>query len=137
LWRVLKPGGVLVISETPNNYYPKEGHTTGLWLNHWLPSTWAHRRACKRGRFAGHRGDWITSGWRGLGYYELRRGVPGSLPVDTGDHTSTAPLTLSPGSPRLADRSVSDLDAEEGLETPTSSTGQPLHLLAKGKALSG
>jgi ubiquinone/menaquinone biosynthesis C-methylase UbiE len=37
LWRVLKSGGVLIINETPNKYFPKETHTTGLWFNHWLP----------------------------------------------------------------------------------------------------
>ena len=34
-WEVLRPGGVLVITETPNRFWPKETHTTGgRW---WLP----------------------------------------------------------------------------------------------------
>jgi len=77
LWRVLSPGGHLMVNETPNKYFPKEVHTTHLWFNHCLPSRIAHRRAVRRGRFPATRTDWISSGWRGLGYYELTRSCPG------------------------------------------------------------
>ena len=60
-----------MINETPNRYFPKEHHTTHLWFNHWLPSSLAYRRALARGRFDSRRTDWDSSGWRGLGYYEL------------------------------------------------------------------
>jgi SAM-dependent methyltransferase len=73
LWRVLAPGGHLMINETPNKYFPKELHTTDLWFNHWLPRSVAHRRAVRSGRFDSRRTDWDSSGWRGLGYYELVR----------------------------------------------------------------
>ncbi|BES69343.1 hypothetical protein RE428_03610 [Marinobacter nanhaiticus D15-8W] len=77
LWRVLAPGGYLLINETPNKYFPKETHTTGLWFNHWLPRSVAYRRALRRGRFDPDRRDWESSGWRGLGYYELVRPLNG------------------------------------------------------------
>lgn len=77
LWRVLRVGGVLIINETPNKYFPKEMHTTGLWFNHWLTKQLAYRRAIRRGRFAQERTDWDSSGWRGLGYLELTHAISG------------------------------------------------------------
>ena len=71
LWRVLRPGGVLIVNETPNKYFPKEKHTTRLWFNHWLPGDVARRRAIRRGRWSKDRDDWDSSGWRGVGYLEL------------------------------------------------------------------
>ena len=39
MWRVLKPGGHLIINETPNKYLPIDYHTTGgLWFVPWLAS---------------------------------------------------------------------------------------------------
>jgi 2-polyprenyl-3-methyl-5-hydroxy-6-metoxy-1,4-benzoquinol methylase len=77
LWRLVSPGGHLMINETPNKYLPKETHTTNLWLNHWLPKNMAHRRAVRRKRFAPERVDWDSSGWRGLGYFELIAPITG------------------------------------------------------------
>jgi len=77
LWRLVALGGHLMISETPNKYWPKDTHTTGLWFNHWLPIDVAHRRAVRRGRFNPDRRDWSTSGWRGMGYRELVRPIGG------------------------------------------------------------
>lgn len=73
IWRVLSPGGHFMVSETPNQYFPRDIHTTSLWFNHWLPSGIARRRAIRRGRFDARRTDWSTSGWRGVGYFELVR----------------------------------------------------------------
>jgi SAM-dependent methyltransferase len=78
VWRVLAPGGHLMIAETPNAYYPKDEHTTHLWLNHWLPEQLAHDRAVRAGAFRADRDDWATSGWRGAGYYELVRPLAGA-----------------------------------------------------------
>jgi hypothetical protein len=60
-----------MINETPNKYFPKDVHTTHLWFNQYLPSDIARRRAVQRGRFDANRTDWASSGWRGLGFYEL------------------------------------------------------------------
>ena len=70
VWRVLAPSGHLIINETPNKYFPKDKHTTRLWFVPWLPCSAARRWAIFRGRFAADR-DWRTSGWRGVGYYEI------------------------------------------------------------------
>jgi len=75
LWRILAPDGHLMVSETPNKYFPKEIHTTSLWFNHWLPRSLAHRRAVRRRRFDPNRADWDSSGWRGLGYFELVKSI--------------------------------------------------------------
>ena len=75
LWRLVSEGGYLMINETPNKYFPKEVHTTGLWWNHWLPRSLAHWRAIRRRRFDARRTDWDSSGWRGLGYFELVRSL--------------------------------------------------------------
>lgn len=73
MWRVLSPGGHLIVSETPNKYLPVDFHTTGgLWLLPWLPRSLARHYAIWRGRWDDRR-DWASSGWRGLGYYELTR----------------------------------------------------------------
>jgi 2-polyprenyl-3-methyl-5-hydroxy-6-metoxy-1,4-benzoquinol methylase len=77
LWRVVSRGGHLMVTETPNKYWPKDNHTTGLWFNHWLPRETARRRAVRRGRFRATRDDWKSSGWRGLGYGELVRPISG------------------------------------------------------------
>ncbi len=71
MWRLVSPGGHLMINETPNKYFPKEIHTTNLWFNHWLPEPLAYKRAIRLKRFARKRKDWNSSGWRGLGYFEI------------------------------------------------------------------
>jgi SAM-dependent methyltransferase len=72
LWRVLAPGGHLIVSETPNKYLPLDYHTTHLWGVPWLPKRLSRAYAIWRGRYDLRR-DWEHSGWRGLGYYELIR----------------------------------------------------------------
>jgi SAM-dependent methyltransferase len=82
IWRVLRPGGTLFINETPNKYLPWDYHTTGgLWFVPWLPSGVARRYAIWRGRYKPGE-DWAHSGWRGLGYYELTRAIPGRFRVE-------------------------------------------------------
>ena len=88
LWRVLAPGGHLIINETPNKYLPLDLHTTGgLWLVPWMPSRIARRYAVWRGRFKAD-SDWATSGWRGVGYYEITRALSGSF-RPLGEHSKT------------------------------------------------
>lgn len=72
VWRVIARGGMLLLNETPNSYYPREVHTTGLWFNGWLPEKAAYRRAVRRGRYQHGPEMWRGSGWRGLGWHELR-----------------------------------------------------------------
>lgn len=77
LWRLVSAGGYLMVNETPNKYLPKELHTTKLWFNHWLPKKIAYRRAVCEQRFAPDRTDWDSSGWRGVGYFELVASLSG------------------------------------------------------------
>ncbi len=37
MWRLLAPGGNLLILETPNRLWPKDAHTTDLWLVPYMP----------------------------------------------------------------------------------------------------
>lgn len=74
MWRVLSKNGYLIVNETPNKYFPIDKHTTGLWFVPWLPSLAARRYAIFRNRFSRNQ-DWNTSGWRGISYYEIVKGL--------------------------------------------------------------
>lgn len=86
VWRMVTPGGVLLVNETPNKYLPVDFHTLHLPLTNWLPSSLAHWVGVKTGRFRADRDDWIYSGWRGMGYYEL---VSALEPPFTVEHEMT------------------------------------------------
>lgn len=76
MWRVLAPGGYLLVNETPNKYLPFDRHTTGLWFVPWLSVRMAERYA----RWCGWKqADWEHSGWRGLGHWELTCTVPQAI----------------------------------------------------------
>jgi SAM-dependent methyltransferase len=69
LWKMLEPGGLLFITETPYRYYPIEFHTTGLPLINYLPDRMAFaiaRRYCKK--------VWSDESWKHL----LWRGIRGA-----------------------------------------------------------
>lgn len=74
IWRLTKRGGHLIVNETPNKYLPKDGHTTGLWFVPWMSKQLARWYAIWRSRWSSDR-DWNSSGWRGLGYFELTRAI--------------------------------------------------------------
>ena len=68
-YRVLAPGGVIVILDTPNRLFPLETHSIGLPLVQWLPAPLAYRcaRTFQRRKFravtyAGFTAD--GTGWR-------------------------------------------------------------------------
>ena len=87
MWRILKPGGHLIINESPNKYVPIDWHTTGgLWFVPWLPKNASRRYAIWRKRF-GEDKDWDHSGWRGIGYYEIVSAIgPGYCLVPETSH---------------------------------------------------
>lgn len=69
LWNVLKPGGILLIDETPHRWFPLEGHTTGLPLMNYLPdglAGWFARHVSPR--------NLQHDSWQTL----LRKGIRGS-----------------------------------------------------------
>ncbi len=72
MWRVLRPGGLLYVSETPNPLWPVDRHTTRLPFVSWLPRGLARRYAVACGRhLAGT--DFDSRGWRGMTYWEVMR----------------------------------------------------------------
>lgn len=72
MWRLLRAGGLLYLSETPNPLWPVDRHTTGLPLLPWLPPALARRVAILAGR---HRGeaDFDSRGWRGMTFWDIVR----------------------------------------------------------------
>jgi ubiquinone/menaquinone biosynthesis C-methylase UbiE len=70
MWRLVRRGGHLIVNETPNKYLPLDFHTTHLWLIPWMPKEMARRYSTWRRRWQLGR-DWESSGWRGIGYFEL------------------------------------------------------------------
>jgi 2-polyprenyl-3-methyl-5-hydroxy-6-metoxy-1,4-benzoquinol methylase len=75
-WRMVAPGGHMIVNETPNKYLPLDYHTTGLMFVPWLPKKAAHSYAIARGKWNPEKDsipycDWDHSGWRGLGQREL------------------------------------------------------------------
>lgn len=77
LWRVIAPGGRLLLS-APNRLWPVEFHTTGLWWLPWLPDRLAIRYAILRGRLpAGAAQDpHLAEGLRGVSYWQVLRWLP-------------------------------------------------------------
>lgn len=49
-FRILRKGGTLAITNTPNRLCPKDYHTTGLWFIPYMPKKLAHKYALFRGR---------------------------------------------------------------------------------------
>jgi SAM-dependent methyltransferase len=88
LWRLLALGGTLMVRETPNKYLPADFHTLHLPFTNWLPSALAHRIGTFFGRFSVERTDWESSGWRGMGYYEFVKAIPGPYVME---HEMTRP----------------------------------------------
>lgn len=69
VWRVLSPGGSLILNQTPHRWFPIETHTSGLPLVNFLPDSLAHVAVS---RLSGR--GFRESGWDEL----LRAGVRGA-----------------------------------------------------------
>jgi len=88
IWRMVAPGGMLIVNETPNKYLPWDFHTLGLPLTNWLPSPVARWIGVMTGHWRAERTDWDYSGWRGMGYYEFVSNLDGEFTVE---HEVTRP----------------------------------------------
>jgi len=78
-WRLLKPGGYLLLRETPNRLWPRDGHTTGLWLVPYMPlrlARWVAVRFSDRVGPGDSIEDLIVAGIRGATYWEVLRALP-------------------------------------------------------------
>jgi ubiquinone/menaquinone biosynthesis C-methylase UbiE len=79
LWRMLAPGGVMFIDETPARWFPIETHTTGLPLINYLPDRLAEgyaRRFSRRVRRDANWDEMRRDGIRGASVKEIRDLLP-------------------------------------------------------------
>jgi SAM-dependent methyltransferase len=89
LWAALKPGGVMIVTETPWRWFPIETHTTSLPLVNYLPDRLALEALRRCGRFPRDT-DWtgaLRYGLRGATVSEIVAAAP--FPVEV--VRSTAP----------------------------------------------
>jgi 2-polyprenyl-3-methyl-5-hydroxy-6-metoxy-1,4-benzoquinol methylase len=72
-WQALRPGGWLVVTETPNRLWPYESHTTGgRWFIPWMPPQKAFRTMRGDERYRQYSDtDFYRSGIVGSSYAEL------------------------------------------------------------------
>ena len=77
IWRVIAPGGRLLIGETPNRLWPQDYHTTGLWWVPYMPLELARRYAIARGRVPADASlaRLLAEGIRGGAYHEIERAL--------------------------------------------------------------
>jgi 2-polyprenyl-3-methyl-5-hydroxy-6-metoxy-1,4-benzoquinol methylase len=73
--RVVKPGGRVVVFDTPNRWHPFDHHTTKLWFVGWLPVRLARWWAVQRGRIEAHE-DFARRGGTGLSRHAIDRLFP-------------------------------------------------------------
>jgi cyclopropane fatty-acyl-phospholipid synthase-like methyltransferase len=71
LWSHLKPGGVMLINQTPFRWHPHEHHTTGLWGINYVPDSLACYLARHHSKLAKETNRDLD--WEGL----LRHGIRG------------------------------------------------------------
>ncbi|MBC7262850.1 MAG: class I SAM-dependent methyltransferase [Chloroflexi bacterium] len=80
IWRTLRPGGYLYVTETPNRLFPYDAHTTRLWWVPWMPLPLARRYAIWRRRVepleSEH--DLVLRGIRGVTVWEITSGLDNS-----------------------------------------------------------
>ncbi len=94
LWGLLRPGGVLFVTETPHRWFPWETHTTGLPLINYLPDGWAERLARRSAR-VGAEDSWdrmLRNGLRGGTVGEILRVLRAG---DDGDPLLLPPLSTA------------------------------------------
>ena len=68
VWSILRPGGLLIIQETPHRFFPLESHTTGLPLINYLPDSAVHALTRRFSRRVDRRASWeelLRQGIRG------------------------------------------------------------------------
>ena len=81
LWKFVSPGGFFIVNETPNRWWLKDGHTTGLWGLPYLPKSIAQRYAMlfSKQYTRAQLLDWdymISQGIRGVTYSEIASALP-------------------------------------------------------------
>ena len=90
LWRLLSPGGVLFLDETPSRWFPIETHTTGLPLINYLPDRLAEQYARRCSRRVRRDATWAEMRRDGIRGATVK-GILGLRPADVG-----RPVLLKP-----------------------------------------
>jgi SAM-dependent methyltransferase len=78
VWSALKPGGVMILNQTPHRWFPIETHTTGLPLINYLPQSAAlaaTRRYCRRSIAQATWPELLRAGIRGASVHEVMRNI--------------------------------------------------------------
>lgn len=72
-WEALRPGGLLIVTETPNRVWPIEGHTTGgTWWLPWMKPQSVFAKMRGRGKYHDYSDtDFYRSGIIGSSYREI------------------------------------------------------------------
>jgi 2-polyprenyl-3-methyl-5-hydroxy-6-metoxy-1,4-benzoquinol methylase len=125
IWNLLRPRGVLFVSETPHRWHFKESHTTQLMFLNYLPdrvALWSTRKFCRR-----YPGD---VGWEFL----LREGIRGGTVSEI-----LAILKTQSGKPQL----LHPIDGSDAIDCwlKTTNTSKSKRIMARAfkvlKALTG
>ncbi len=98
-WRCLKPGGDLIICETPNRAFPYDGHTTNLPLVPWLPLPFACPVARAFSRHVPHglsRDEYVSRGLVGGSYWQVARALPAAVCLNAGGGDAVWKTSLAP-----------------------------------------
>lgn len=118
LWRMLEPGGVLFIDETPSRWFPIETHTTGLPFINYLPDGLAATYARWCSSRVGREDSWEMMQRNGIRGGSVKE-IMSLLPADYGE-----PILLKPE--RLGIKDSLDL-----WERGYAGAGQPKSLKRK------
>ncbi len=129
MWRLLKRGGLLFISETPNVLWPIDRHTTGLPVLPWLPPGLAYRIAVASGRHVSGT-NFDVRGWRGMSYWGIIRPLRRSrqrfeVLNTTAGHNRLLPGGWAPEEKRSAKRRFATFLLERVGGGPLASLGIP------------
>lgn len=101
----LRPGGVLVIAQSPNRWWPRDVYLTGLWFLPWLPvgsrlaARYANAAGTQRGTISPTRDGGRSLEFRGIWgitFPQIRRALPpGTVCLNAApDRRTTAMVTL-------------------------------------------
>lgn len=81
LWDIIREGGYLVITETPNRLWPYDSHTTKLWFISYLPLNLAKQYALLFKRVGPNESidELLSRGLRGMTYWEIIGAIQNGL----------------------------------------------------------
>lgn len=78
IWHALKPGGALILNQTPHRWFPIETHTSGLPLINYLPDSLTHHAVNKFSKRSSGKDTWpqlLRAGVRGATVGEIMRDI--------------------------------------------------------------